>query len=349
MKKPGNNFQYFFLLAWAGIFFVVLAQFVISQSAQITTTVGVSVCGNGNKDTGEECDNSDLSNQTCVSKGYKSGTLSCKIDCSFNTANCSNDNGGGGGGGGAPTPANNIILSGWAYPMSLVTVLKDGQTAVTTIAGPDASFYIALSGLSSGSYMFSVIGEDDKGLKSSLFTFPVTITSGITTKIGGIFIAPTITVDKTELKRGETLTIFGKTAPSSNLTVSVNSPQELFLYTKSDNNGVYLYNFDTSVLNVGQHATKSKSASVNGASGYSKTVGFTVDASGQVIPSVGATAMKGDLNGDDGVNLIDFSIAAYWYKRPLDAKMKEKEAKFLNGDGKINLVDFSIMAYNWTG
>jgi hypothetical protein len=49
------------------------------------------------------------------------------------------------------------------------------------------------------------------------------------------------------------------------------------------------------------------------------------------------------------VNLVDFSIAAYWYKRPLSADFKVKEAAKLNGDGKIDLVDFSIMAYYWTG
>ena len=56
------------------------------------------------------------------------------------------------------------------------------------------------------------------------------------------------------------------------------------------------------------------------------------------------TAPKGDTNGDNKVNLVDFSVAAYWYKRsspPVSAD--------LSGDGKVDLVDFSIMAFNWTG
>ncbi len=51
-----------------------------------------------------------------------------------------------------------------------------------------------------------------------------------------------------------------------------------------------------------------------------------------------------DLNNDKRVNLIDFSITAYWYKRPSPPATVD-----LNNDGKVNLVDFSIMAYYWTG
>ena len=59
--------------------------------------------------------------------------------------------------------------------------------------------------------------------------------------------------------------------------------------------------------------------------------------------------LKGDLNNDGKVNLVDFSIAAYWYKRQLSGEIIQKEIERLNGDGTINLVDFSIMAYYWTG
>jgi len=58
---------------------------------------------------------------------------------------------------------------------------------------------------------------------------------------------------------------------------------------------------------------------------------------------------KADLNGDNKVNLVDFSIAAFWYKRTLSADFVTIEKSKLNGDGKVTLVDFSIMAYYWTG
>ncbi|MBW3017089.1 hypothetical protein KY316_01850, partial [Candidatus Woesearchaeota archaeon] len=46
------------------------------------------VCGNNVKDAGEECDGTDLDAQTCVSKGFSSGTLSCAANCTFNTSAC---------------------------------------------------------------------------------------------------------------------------------------------------------------------------------------------------------------------------------------------------------------------
>ncbi len=58
---------------------------------------------------------------------------------------------------------------------------------------------------------------------------------------------------------------------------------------------------------------------------------------------------KADLNNDCKVNLIDFSIAAYWYKRIISAEFVQKESERLNSDGKVDLVDFSIMAFYWTG
>jgi hypothetical protein len=66
-----------------------------------------------------------------------------------------------------------------------------------------------------------------------------------------------------------------------------------------------------------------------------------------VAKEVEKTCKKPDLNCDNKVNLIDFSILAYWYKRPLTKEAKQKVD--LNGDGKVDLVDFSIMAYYWTG
>lgn len=58
---------------------------------------------------------------------------------------------------------------------------------------------------------------------------------------------------------------------------------------------------------------------------------------------------KGDLNDDCNVDLVDFSIAAYWYKKPLSERFRAIEAQKLSGDGEVTLKDFSIMAYWWTG
>jgi len=55
------------------------------------------ICGNNLKEYGEVCDGSDLNSQTCESRGYNSGTLSCSNDClSFDTEDCSSSSSSGG-------------------------------------------------------------------------------------------------------------------------------------------------------------------------------------------------------------------------------------------------------------
>jgi hypothetical protein len=221
--------------------------------------------------------------------------------------------------------------------------------AASTISGSDANFQISLTSISAGNYNFAVYSEDKDTRRSSLLTFPVSVTAGATTNITGIFIAPTIAVDKSEVKRGENIAIFGQSAPQADIIISVNSEEEYFARSISDANGVYLYNFDTSVLEEGSHTAKSKASVANqDISSFGFAANFKVG--NKTVPiGKGSCPQKADLNNDCRVNLVDFSIAAYWYKRALSSSFLDLEKIKLSGDGKLNLVDFSIMAYYWTG
>ena len=256
--------------------------------------------------------------------------------------------GGGGGGGGVTPPQTGVMFSGRAYPLSKVNILKDGQLALSTISGPDSNFTATLGGLSSGDYTFSVYSEDKNGLRSTSFVFQVFITSGVTTNIGGIFIAPIIAIDKSEVKKGDNIAVFGQSSPSSQVVINVNSDPEFFESTNSDASGAYLYNFDTSVLALGRHSTKSKALKSGEISNFSASIGFLVGTK-NVLAEAMEKVSKCDLNEDSRCNLVDFSIAAFWYKRQLSQAFIPREIKYLNGDGKVDLVDFSIMAYYWTG
>ena len=256
--------------------------------------------------------------------------------------------GGGGGGGGDVAPVTSAVFSGRAYPSSTVVLLKDAQILTSTVADNNANFTISLNSLSAGNYIFSVYSEDSQGNRSSLLTFPVSITAGAGTNIGGIFLAPTLTADKSQVKRGDNITFFGQSTPTSEITISINSEQEIFKKTNSDKNGVYLQVLDSSVLELGDHHAKSKSAKDGQISSYSKAFAFAV-ADTNIEKEKTLTSIRADLNNDRKVNLIDFSIAAFWYKKTLDAKTIVLEKNKLNGDGKIDLIDFSIMAYYWTG
>ncbi len=310
------------------------------DTMNLTATVP-SACGNGIAEWDEQCDGVDLNGQTCVGLGYTGGTLSCSASCTFYVADCITG-GGGGGGGFVPPPVTSVIFSGRAYPGSSVTLLKDAQIVATTVAGPDANFQISISGLSAGSYIFSVYGEDKKGRRSSLFAFPISITRGVITSVTGVFIAPTIAVDKSKVKKGDNIAIFGQSVSEGEVTIAVNSDEEFFVKTQADNNGIYLYNFDTSVLEMGEHFTKSKTALNGEISSFGQAVSFAVGT--ETIIKEEQELLKGDLSNDGRVNLIDFSIMAYWYKRSSPPDNVD-----LNSDHKIDLVDFSIMAYYWTG
>ena len=343
-----KNFQV--ILICASILIIIAAALFGSEvfAAEITATIKITVCGDGVIASGEQCDGASLGGATCASRGFSAGALSCNSSCEFNVSACSNSSapsGGGGGGGGIIAPVvTSIVFDGRAYPKSAVTLLKDAQIAATTVAGTDSNFQMTLSGLSAGNYIFSVYSEDGRGIRSSLLTFPVSVTFGATTKVSGIFIAPTIAVDKSEVKRGDNIAVFGQSVPNSEVTISVNSEAEFFNKIKADASGAYLYNFDTSPLENGQHFTKSKVVFGSEISSFSKAVGFTVGTKTVVAEESKKAPEKGDSNGDKKVNLVDFSITAYWYNRPSPPLSVD-----LNKDGKVNLVDFSIMAFYWTG
>lgn len=349
------KFRYFLIFPFFAllfsIYYFLFTNIVFADSGSVALTVTIP-CGNGVIEGSEQCDGSALGGATCVSRGFTSGTLSCNTNCTFNTSSCTSavapvtPSGGGGGGGGVIIPSGTtVVFSGRAYPKSSVTLLKDAQVAASTIAGIDSNFAITLSNLSAGSYIFSIYGEDKNGLRSSLFTFSVSVTANVTTNVGGIFIAPTIAVDKSEVRRGDNIAIFGQVAPQSEVTIMVSSEEDFFAKTKADKDGVYLHNFDTSELDYGGHLTKSKAALLNSVSNFSQAVNFTVGTKNVLAPKpVAKKVSKGDVNGDSRANLVDFSIVAYWYNRANPPAKVD-----LNGDGKVNLVDFSIMAYYWTG
>jgi hypothetical protein len=231
-----------------------------------------------------------------------------------------------------------------AYPLSQVFILKDGNMIASTIADQTANFSVSLTGLNTNTYTFSVYGEDGSSRKSSFFSFPIYITEGTTVNIGNIFLSPTIDVDKIEVKRGENIIIFGQSIPKNEVVISVHSDQEHFFRVISNAMGAYLYNLDTSILEIGKHQTKSKTTLDTQVSLYATPVSFNVGEENIIKDNKNCSLLIGDLNCDNHVNLIDFSIMAYWYKKPSPPDKVD-----LSKDGKISLVDFSIMAFHWTG
>lgn len=255
--------------------------------------------------------------------------------------------GGGGGGGGGNTSQNYAVFRGKAYPGSKVTLLKDGQFAASTNASPDGSFDITLRRLSAGTYTFSVFGTDNRNVKSASHAFTVGLTKDVTNIISGIFLPPTISADKSEVKYGDIITLLGQTNPQSEITVFFHSSQEVIKKIPADTGGTWLLNFDTTELERGNHTAQSRALKGNEVSPLSDQLGFKVGSTNvftQDLVENEGTCAKGDVNCDGKVNIVDFSILAYWFKRP-----NPPGGMDLNADRAVDIRDFSIVAYYWNG
>ncbi len=259
--------------------------------------------------------------------------------------------GGGGGGGGSNNAANEIIYSekmifkGKAYPGANVTLLKDAQVSGTVLADKNGNFEIRISDISNGTYVFGIWAEDSIGNKSTVHNFILAVLSNQTMVVSGIILPTTITTDKAEVRKGDDVKIYGFTYPSANVDVYVHSAQEIQQTALADSDGFWQYNLNTTPLDMETHSARSKSKSGADTSIFSEPVTFIVGDKNIIRDNPVLTKkIKTDLNGDSRINLVDYSILAYWYKRAGFPKDLD-----FNSDGKIDLIDFSIMAYYWTG
>lgn len=239
------------------------------------------------------------------------------------------------------------VFRGQAYPGSVVSILKNGVIVAESPAGTDGRFEIRLRSLNPGTYTFGLRAEDTERLKSKLLTVTVYVSQGVTTLVEGIFIPPTITTDKLEVKYKELVSIFGRSAPDAEVRISIVNKVEVLKSTRADSQGLWQYQLDTRELGYGNYEAKARSVTEENMSPYGDVVTFLVSDTNRV--RLNRTALSGfrkkcDLNDDNRVNILDFSIMAFWYKRlGFPAKVD------LSSDGRINLTDLSILAYCWTG
>jgi hypothetical protein len=267
-----------------------------------------------------------------------------------NEATATPTGGGGGGGGGLtpppppPPPSGNgiLIVKGLAYPSSQVTLMKDGAQVASTTADPGAAFNIQLSGLAAASYSFGVYSTDQTGQRSPTYTFSETFSTGVTITVDNIFLGPSIGLSHSVIKKGDTITAFGYTTPNSNVNVFINSSPEYIETVQSTTSGAWVEPFNTEVLDLGSHTSKSQAKKDSALSMYSNTLGFAVADKSLPIPD---QCKRSDLNCDGRVNLTDFSILLFFWQQTNPSN----KAADINKDGIVNLTDFSILLFDWTG
>jgi hypothetical protein len=93
MQCKENTQIFFFLIAAVFVsVLLVVHSLVFAQAASspdsITITGAVPGCGDGVIQPEESCDGSNLNNQTCSTLGFSGGVLSCNLNCTFNTSQC---------------------------------------------------------------------------------------------------------------------------------------------------------------------------------------------------------------------------------------------------------------------
>ncbi len=274
----------------------------------------------------------------------------------------SGGSGGGGGGGSGSNTGNTagggfesqdapyrsgdarVIISGFAFPNSTVTVLVDGKTAKTTRSGGTGTYSVTLDAIAKGVYTFGVFGEGPDKVRSSTFSTSFTVTGGRTSELTNIHVAPSIKVTPDPVNPGETLTVSGYALPNSTVTLQ-NGKAKMKSSSEStataDGSGKWSTTINTSNFSRGTYQIRAKSVQSSGVStGYSSYTFYGVGEKAET------GTLSADLNRDAKINLIDFSILLFWWNT--NGGDSDPPAD-INRDGRVTLTDFSILLFNWTG
>ena len=239
-------------------------------------------------------------------------------------------------------PKTSVQFSGEAYPLATVSVLKNGSVVGSIQANLTGLFSITLEEKYNGAILYSLYARDIAGVRSLLINYPLAVSVGYLTHISGIRFPPTVTLDKVEVKKGDYLSATGYALPQKELQAVIedkNKKPTAFTLT-SRNTGRYNITFPITNLLKGNYSLHLKYIDDNR---KSILVNFII-ADTNILSRDVSLNIPGDCNVDGRINLVDFSVLAFWYKKPNPPKCVDT-----NKDGIVNLTDFSILAYYWTG
>jgi len=245
-----------------------------------------------------------------------------------------------------PARVGTLQISGLSAPNMFIT-FTEGSTVIGTCASNATGvFSQVFPGIDPVIHNISIFGVDAEHRTTpassvEIFTRPYELTA-----VTGVVLAPTVSIDKTDINRGESISISGRSVPNYKTIIFTKPPFSAF-DVMADANGKYEYTIlDTNSLPTGDHDVYALSQDGLGVqSSISLTAFFKVkDITPPDDPGQGPTCdiIHGDLNCDNKVNIIDFSIMLYFWR-------SNSAFADINRDGNVNIVDFSIMMYYWQG
>ncbi|MFI3156052.1 MAG: hypothetical protein QX199_07825, partial [Methylococcaceae bacterium] len=233
------------------------------------------------------------------------------------------------------TPVVPILrFSGQAYPGATASLF--GQTTTeklflikTTVTAPDGTFTLEYTDIlpSILSYSVEITDAQQNVAPPVVFTAPVT-QDAVT--VLSFLASTTLQVLQSSVLHGLHFSITGSAVPKGRVELSVdgNDPVQ---FVQADSNGLYQLFLETLDLDFGEHTLRTRQTTPDGQVGeYSiaQTVFVTHLLNKQM-----------DLNGDDAINITDWSI---FLVRWLSTDAATRLLLDFNSDGVVNISDLSI-------
>jgi hypothetical protein len=194
--------------------------------------------------------------------------------------------------------------------------------------------------LAAAGSLWTVFAEDADGQQSPIAEVDI---------CDNIILGPTLSLNRGEVRRGDTLLLFGYSVPRSMVRITVSEALPVTVVkVRTNDDGFYQYRLDTAFLASGQYQVFVQTfTNDNQLSQKSGPRFFGVGQRSVAISFPRRFPSFVDISQDGRIMLIDLSILAYWYGRPLPERMRQRVD--LNDNGRVDLVDLSILAYYLTG
>ena len=247
-----------------------------------------------------------------------------------------------------------VIISGETHPDGKVNVFSEsGKILASTDTDSSGFFEVLISDISVGEHTFGAWSEDDRANRSIAKSVSAGVSRETKTYISGLVLPSTIASDRSDVKIGDKANIFGYTLPRVEVELVLKGPDgtETKRTLKTDRHGLWNFSFNTAGVLFGDYLVYTRFYKEDGKNIDSAKIRVNVGGKNKFIPfspGVGY-AGRGDFNEDRRVDLVDFSMLIYWYKKELPLNNEKILEIDLSKNGIVNLRDFSILAYYWTG
>lgn len=239
--------------------------------------------------------------------------------------------------------AGTLIINGKTSPNVQVSFVEGGVAIGATSSSSDGTFSQQFPGISPGLHNIKISSVDSSNRLTTEMVVEIYTRSFEIITVNDVILSPTLSLDKTEIYRGETITVEGLGVPGYTAKIFTESPLESFEVVIGAD-GQFSYEItSTQTLDYGDHkvyAIVQDGFGLQSLMSYSSI--FKVLSDDDTGPGPACNISTGDLTCDGSVDLLDFSVLMYnWTTNAAIAD--------INNDKVVDLIDFSVMMFYWQG